>query len=438
MLMISIINEYVLPIIEWSIFALTFHGTLNHTKRPLGMAVIGLFATSMITILSRWLLSAHIVGQHIVHFTLLIAIISVIYTAPLHIVAFYCVAVQYTSIITDLLVGNLYPMCVGQDISVILMTSPTHRLMFSLMAKGLQLVVIVLFINVFRKISWYIPKKYWLIMDAILSISYILTTAFLQINPFVQNIVSPAIIAVAVILYYMLNILVVALFLRISMYYINEKLQYATVITQASLESSIKRTDQERRELSKLRHDIQNNLSITLLLIRDKRIDEATRFIESLIDKIPEAAVQIYTSISSVDSLIAFKAEDARQAGINMSVECERISEPFVPPIELVTVIFNLLDNALEAARKIDRSEKHISFKLFAYKGALHVVVQNPHNSIIPNTASKFISSKKNAHHHGYGLEIVRDICEKNGGILLLEYSKSTFIAHATLLEKHA
>ena len=80
---------------------------------------------------------------------------------------------------------------------------------------------------------------------------------------------------------------------------------------------------------------------------------------------------------------------------------------------DMVVLLSNLLDNAIEACNSSGSSETHISLILKTSKGFLSILVRNSKN---PQTKFSHTTTKKDSFNHGLGLSIVEDICHKYDG----------------------
>lgn len=104
-----------------------------------------------------------------------------------------------------------------------------------------------------------------------------------------------------------------------------------------------------------------------------------------------------------------------------------------IEPIDISSLLSNLLDNAIEASEKTDNPIINLSiFKQNAY------YVINIENSICENnnlTDSDYIpiSTKSNSALHGYGMQIIDDIAQKYDGNFSWRVRNEKFVATVLL-----
>ncbi len=91
-----------------------------------------------------------------------------------------------------------------------------------------------------------------------------------------------------------------------------------------------------------------------------------------------------------------------------------------MPEEDLVTLLANLLDNALEACDRLSNPnpemKKIIQFKMVLEDGQLIVSVRNPVDQPVTIKNKTIATSKKNAVYHGIGLSNVDSVIQKYNG----------------------
>ena len=100
-----------------------------------------------------------------------------------------------------------------------------------------------------------------------------------------------------------------------------------------------------------------------------------------------------------------------------------------MPEEDLVTLLANLLDNAIEACEKLDT----IQFKMVLEEGQLILSVRNPVNTPVQIKNNMIVTSKKDSLHHGIGLSNVDAVIKKYGGTSVLACDNGCFSFSALL-----
>ena len=103
----------------------------------------------------------------------------------------------------------------------------------------------------------------------------------------------------------------------------------------------------------------------------------------------------------------------AEQAGIHVDYQIFLPEKSMIQPSDLSSVLFNILDNAIEACRSSEDLKKNLSLSLTTSKGFLSVLVRNTKD---PQVVFNHSTTKKDSVYHGLGLSIIEDICRKYDG----------------------
>lgn len=128
----------------------------------------------------------------------------------------------------------------------------------------------------------------------------------------------------------------------------------------------------------------------------------------------------------------------AEQFNILVDYQIILPEDSIIESSDLSSVLFNLLDNAIDACRAADIKKPYLSLHLSTSKGFLAVIVRN---SKSPLSVFTHGTTKSDILKHGLGLSIIEDICYKYDGsyqwndlgnvfesIVLLRYCKQNKI----------
>ena len=141
------------------------------------------------------------------------------------------------------------------------------------------------------------------------------------------------------------------------------------------------------------------------------------------------------TGILSLDSIINYKLTQAKQSDITVSCEIIVPDDLKIAADDFVTIIGNLLDNAIEAAEKI-QDDKYISLNIRYSKGTLFITVKNSFDGTLNIKNNQFETTKKDTMLHGIGLQSIEAAIHKYNGELLTSHSDTEFIAKTILVNK--
>jgi len=181
-------------------------------------------------------------------------------------------------------------------------------------------------------------------------------------------------------------------------------------------------------EMRKFRHDISNHFLILYEMIENGEYEEIKRYINEL-EKISRATRPTVDSGNMIaDALISSKLAKIKNKGISFEIDGV-IPGDFIENVDMVILLSNLLDNAVEACEKVAvnrfiKIESRIKSQIwfFSMKNSVVCPVKIVHNSIE--------TSKADTKRHGYGIMNIKSVVDKYGGFVILESNEEVFTAN--------
>ncbi|MCI9139106.1 MAG: GHKL domain-containing protein [Lachnospiraceae bacterium] len=252
---------------------------------------------------------------------------------------------------------------------------------------------------------------------------YIMNNIFMFYYKVNSRLVNVHLTVIAVILL-SINVLIFYLYMKLAA---DLQLGHITSIYEHQLE--LCEHHQEERELSILqmrdmKHNMKNNLVSILALAEKKECDKIVNFVNEIME---EGGMKISSITNSgnvvIDSLIGYWYVVAKKVGIDFSVN---IHIPMKMPFkgaDLCLILGNLLENAVEAARK-GEEEKYIKVHMKYDKNNLLLFVMNNYKTQLIKTKDKRLkSTKTDSGNHGVGLPSVYRAAAKYHGTVIIEDS---------------
>ncbi|MCQ2001290.1 sensor histidine kinase [Arthrobacter zhaoxinii] len=179
--------------------------------------------------------------------------------------------------------------------------------------------------------------------------------------------------------------------------------------------------------LSAQAHEHANRVHTLASLIELGRSDEALRFATADLEQSQHLNDEVLAAVEepAVTALLMGKTAQARERGIALDVEVEPAAERFtgagLDPVELVTIIGNLLDNAFDAA------EHSVILHLGSGDGGLLIEVQDDGPGVDPDIlehifeqgfSTKELQGGRVLAGRGIGLALVRQAVTRLGGTI--------------------
>ena len=92
------------------------------------------------------------------------------------------------------------------------------------------------------------------------------------------------------------------------------------------------------------------------------------------------------------------------------------------------------LNNAIEASEQCE-NQKRIKVKTIYKNGILTISVSNHFEHKLKIENDKYLSSKTDDMHHGYGIENIKEVIDRLDGTLVIESSNQVFSITACVFE---
>ncbi|MEU6580364.1 ATP-binding protein [Nocardia sp. NPDC046763] len=179
------------------------------------------------------------------------------------------------------------------------------------------------------------------------------------------------------------------------------------------------------------RHEFANRLHLLNGLLRGGHVEEALQYLEELLGSGP-----LGSSLPGIDSIgdaylqafLAAKAAAAREAGVRLKIgENTWVSGRLALPVDVTTVVGNLLDNAIDAARSSDNAIKEVEVELLQDGSTLHATVADSGDGVAPDFVEQLFTEGETTKPdsgipggRGIGLALSRQISRALGGDLWL------------------
>lgn len=185
---------------------------------------------------------------------------------------------------------------------------------------------------------------------------------------------------------------------------------------------------------AKLFHDFHNHIATVRKLLINNNYAQAIKYLDELQEPIKEITDTIWTGDETVDFLINSKASTATVHQIHLQVQVEFPRHTNIRSTDLCSILGNLLDNALEATKKIpDPSQRKIWLTIRRINHMLVIKVENNFTQIPINENGNLKTSKEGNGLHGWGLKSAQAAAEKYDGMIRTSYEGGIFRAVATL-----
>ena len=175
------------------------------------------------------------------------------------------------------------------------------------------------------------------------------------------------------------------------------------------------------------RHEFANRLHLLSGLVHGGRTAEAGRYLDELIGAGPlGAALPGVDAVADayLQAFLTAKAANARESGVVLTVGANTwVSGTLITPVDVTTILGNLVDNAIEAARLADREPATIEVELVQQDDTLYITVADSGDGVPGGLADDLFTEGVSTRAdrgipggRGVGLALSRQIARALGG----------------------
>lgn len=217
---------------------------------------------------------------------------------------------------------------------------------------------------------------------------------------------------------------------------------------QREMEAEIAKLKQEQAEIverdylalrrtyadnAKLYHDLHNHIEAIYQCLIQGDTKEAVRYCEDLRTPVRQISQTVWTRDKALDYLISSKMALAEQEQIKTKVNIEYPHNTNIRSVDLTTILGNLLDNALEAAKAAPESLRFLNLTIRRINAMLIIKVENGYGNTPMQENGKLLTSKKDKAFHGWGLKSVQTAADRYDGTIRTDYKDHVFQSVVTL-----
>ena len=178
-------------------------------------------------------------------------------------------------------------------------------------------------------------------------------------------------------------------------------------------------------EMRRTRHDLRQHMRVLRSLAEEEKYDQLREYLDRYLETAPAGQQMIYCSHPVLNAVIAYYAQLALEKEIDFSAQVSVSEEVSVEDADLAVLFGNLLENACEACLVLPPEKRFIRLQANQSGRELTFVVDNSFSEIIEQKASRLFSARKKG--EGIGLESVRHIVERYGGLLEVQQKDEVF-----------
>lgn len=197
-------------------------------------------------------------------------------------------------------------------------------------------------------------------------------------------------------------------------------------IGQLELYNSLRKNYDIQRKRT---HEYKNQIMCIDSLLKKKNYNKLEEYINSIFDKLDGQLDMVDTNNEVVNAVINAKYYEALQNDVLFILKINDLSHIKVSDEDIVTILSNLLDNAIEAAGQCEIDKRTVGIRLLYEDDVLSIAVSNSYKTepeIMEDGYMRTIKDDKEQ--HGLGIRNVVATLEKYNAEYIIDYKNGEFV----------
>lgn len=185
--------------------------------------------------------------------------------------------------------------------------------------------------------------------------------------------------------------------------------------------------EEQHGESRRVIHDIRNHIMLLQGLCEKQDLSGISGYLKEMAGMFQASTSNRWTNNDILNIILNQKLQEAQNADIKMKIQSIGYLRMPFDESEMVSLFGNLLDNAIEACRKVQSRERLIEIRIDQKQDMIYLKVINSveEEPVIKN--NHIVSTKRDKKAHGYGLKNIRRIVDKYDGVMVMETSDYKF-----------
>ena len=171
-------------------------------------------------------------------------------------------------------------------------------------------------------------------------------------------------------------------------------------------------------------------------LINDKKYEDAEKICTQMSDNLQRVYTPVNTENILLNAIVNVELDKAESENIDFKVEILNFLNEFSGNSDIISVIGNICDNAIEYLKTQPRERRIMSLKITKANDYYAIVCKNKISYSVLNNNSELKTSKYDKENNGKGTNIVKEICYKYNGNVSYKEKNNEFIV-TVLLKPH-
>lgn len=176
-------------------------------------------------------------------------------------------------------------------------------------------------------------------------------------------------------------------------------------------------------------HEYKNQIVCMDMLMKKKDYSKLEDYIGNISDGLDAQLDMVDTNNDVVNTIFNAKYYEAIKNDVLVVLKINDLSDIKISDNDIVTILSNLLDNAIEAAKQCDIGKRIVKIKMLYEDAVLSIAVSNSYKAEPVLTEDGYIrTTKKDREEHGWGMRNVVTTLEKYNAEYIIDYKNGEFV----------
>lgn len=273
----------------------------------------------------------------------------------------------------------------------------------------------------------FLPIKYWLFLCMVP-----ISTSFMAVMLLQKDKLDQVMLIISLLMILAVNAATFMAYDGISRLYMQHTDDLLTKQQNSFYKNQLQIIKTNQSTIKSINHDMKNHLiAIRSLVLSNK--SEAVEYIDKMLESSIAARLYSKTGNITFDSIVNYKLSQCLEKNIEVKCDITLPSELFISDEDMIIIIGNLLDNAMEAAEKCSEY-KYVYFSARYHQDVLYITVDNTFVGNLQFENNRSIKTTKlNREWHGVGINNIKSASERYHGSVEQEVSDNMFSSRVIL-----
>lgn len=196
---------------------------------------------------------------------------------------------------------------------------------------------------------------------------------------------------------------------------------------------NVLQTNAQIEKISKIKHDMQNQILCIGKLISEGRYEKAERMCETSNIDLSLIYTPLHTDNPLLNAIVNTEIEKAISHKIDLKLIITNSMYEFSDNPDIISIIGNMCDNAIEYLSSLPADNRKMILEISLKNRYFIILCKNAITESVLSINPELKTKKDSAVLHGKGIEIIRNITDKNQGDFKIYEENAWFNACAVL-----